>query len=474
MLRLDEVLAFAGDDDRAAFVTTRGSTSWREWGAAAVRWREHLRRGVRARPEVSRYTRLVRDACGIGPGAGRHRPARSARDDEWIRGDRSGAAPGWRRGSERARRSSRDVPRRRPQSGWTRRDHPLHLGKYRPAKPVTHRWESLTRPVRRNAEGVEERWLLTYRPNLYAGLQVLMHCLLNRATLVLPSPRRLGPRRGAALVRGRGHPCLGNPFRTVPGSSPWPDRRRSWSRTSARSRSAGRSPTKGCSTRFRGSSPPPGSSTSTPPARWAAASRSRMVAKGFPLIARGRKSRRGRTQDRRGRTLCSLGQRDVNRGERFGAAEALPARWATGDLVERVDDRVRFVGRRTEVINVGGNKVHPLAVEQVVRAVPCVADVRVYARKSSLAGFLIACEIVVEPGTEPESVRRDVQRHCAEQLASHQRPRFLEVVPAIHLSGAGKKIDGREESFAVAVSQRRAASHRRSPRSRARGGPSAD
>ena len=45
----------------------------------------------------------------------------------------------------------------------------------------------------------------------------------------------------------------------------------------------------------------------------------------------------------------------------------------TGDLVEIVGDRVVFRGRRSEVINVGGVKVHPLPVEERITALDSVA-----------------------------------------------------------------------------------------------------
>jgi acyl-CoA synthetase (AMP-forming)/AMP-acid ligase II len=113
---------------------------------------------------------------------------------------------------------------------------------------------------------------------------------------------------------------------------------------------------------------------------------------------------------------------------------------ATGDLVERDGDRCYFVGRRSELINVGGNKVHPLRVEQVVRAVAGVADARVFGKASSLVGQMVACQIVVESGVQPEAVRQEVLRSSNDRLAPHERPRFLEIVYQIELSRAGKTI----------------------------------
>jgi acyl-CoA synthetase (AMP-forming)/AMP-acid ligase II len=124
-----------------------------------------------------------------------------------------------------------------------------------------------------------------------------------------------------------------------------------------------------------------------------------------------------------------------------GGGGARESDWRpTGDQVERVGDRCYFVGRRSDHINVGGNKVQPLRVEQVIQAVPGVCDVRVFARRSSLVGEMVACEFITEPGFEPERVKQAVLKSCLEQLAVHERPRWVEPVSAIALSNAGKKI----------------------------------
>jgi acyl-CoA synthetase (AMP-forming)/AMP-acid ligase II len=110
----------------------------------------------------------------------------------------------------------------------------------------------------------------------------------------------------------------------------------------------------------------------------------------------------------------------------------------TGDLVELRDDRVYFVGRRSDLMNVGGNKVAPLEVERVIRELPEVADVRVYGRGSSIAGQLVVCDIVPAVGVSAEQVKQRVSEHCRQRLAAHARPRMIAVVNQIELTAAGK------------------------------------
>ncbi|MGE0446376.1 MAG: AMP-binding protein [Vicinamibacterales bacterium] len=118
----------------------------------------------------------------------------------------------------------------------------------------------------------------------------------------------------------------------------------------------------------------------------------------------------------------------------------------TGDMVTVEGDRVQFAGRRDEVLNVGGEKVSPLAVERRLRELPEVADVLVFGRRSSVVGHLLACEVVPAPGIDPDTVRVAIERQAQAQLAPAARPRFIEVVERITLSATGKAIRGAKEN----------------------------
>jgi acyl-coenzyme A synthetase/AMP-(fatty) acid ligase len=112
----------------------------------------------------------------------------------------------------------------------------------------------------------------------------------------------------------------------------------------------------------------------------------------------------------------------------------------TGDLVEVRGDRVVFVGRVEETINVGGAKVRPAEVEAILVTAEGVLAARVYGRASSLAGQLVAAELVAAPGADGEAVLRAARAVAKERLAPHMAPRFLEIVPALTLNESGKTV----------------------------------
>jgi acyl-coenzyme A synthetase/AMP-(fatty) acid ligase len=114
----------------------------------------------------------------------------------------------------------------------------------------------------------------------------------------------------------------------------------------------------------------------------------------------------------------------------------------TGDLVERKGNRFEFTGRRGDVIVVGGAKVYPKRVEELLRGVPGVADARVHGMPSAITGELVAAEIVVsEPLPEPstaDQVRAAALAVCRERLEPHAVPRVLDIVKKLITTPAGK------------------------------------
>lgn len=111
---------------------------------------------------------------------------------------------------------------------------------------------------------------------------------------------------------------------------------------------------------------------------------------------------------------------------------------STGDLVERQDGRVLFAGRLDGLVNVGGVKVSPEAVERRLLAVGGVADAAVSAVPSPITGHLLTATIVPAPGVDVEALRAALRAATAD-LPPAARPRALTFADHIPLSAAGKK-----------------------------------
>lgn len=114
----------------------------------------------------------------------------------------------------------------------------------------------------------------------------------------------------------------------------------------------------------------------------------------------------------------------------------------TGDLVELIDGRYHFRGRRGGIINVGGLKVYPEEVESVLNAHPQVRMSRVKSRRNPITGAIIVAEIVRSDtaGEDAQSLKEELLDACRRSLPAYKVPALISVVPAIELNAAGKVV----------------------------------
>jgi len=94
----------------------------------------------------------------------------------------------------------------------------------------------------------------------------------------------------------------------------------------------------------------------------------------------------------------------------------------TGDNVEVDGEYVRFLGRESEIINVGGEKVWPAEVESIIMEVENVADVRVHGVPHPIMGNVVAAEIVIENSEQLSELRGRIRAHCRKTLQSYKVP----------------------------------------------------
>jgi acyl-CoA synthetase (AMP-forming)/AMP-acid ligase II len=110
----------------------------------------------------------------------------------------------------------------------------------------------------------------------------------------------------------------------------------------------------------------------------------------------------------------------------------------TQDLVEVKDDRVLFIGRSTGVINVGGNKVYPEKIEQIILQCPDINQARVYAKKSTLMGELVVADITITQTDDPKLLKQQVLKLCKNQLQRFEIPTKINIVNEIIHDPSGK------------------------------------
>ncbi|MEE1953903.1 class I adenylate-forming enzyme family protein [Aeromonas sp. 75A] len=111
----------------------------------------------------------------------------------------------------------------------------------------------------------------------------------------------------------------------------------------------------------------------------------------------------------------------------------------TGDLVCIKGDRVLFLGRESGTINVGGNKVIPEEIENVLLTHPLISECRVFGKASSMMGMLVACDVVIiDPRLASSDLKKSIQEYTKKYLDSFKIPVLIKFVNEIEKNSVGK------------------------------------
>ena len=94
----------------------------------------------------------------------------------------------------------------------------------------------------------------------------------------------------------------------------------------------------------------------------------------------------------------------------------------TGDRVEVSGEFMKFLGRDSELINVGGRKVYPAEVEMVLLQHPKVADVIVFGEKNPITGAIVGAKVRLTSGEGGAAMRGALKKHCHASLDDFKVP----------------------------------------------------
>jgi len=108
----------------------------------------------------------------------------------------------------------------------------------------------------------------------------------------------------------------------------------------------------------------------------------------------------------------------------------------SNDLCEIKDDRVLFKGRSSEIIKVAGRKVNIASVENVLNSLDIVEDSLVYAKKNPITGYILAAEIKLR---ETSSSNIKILDNYIKKLNRYDRPATYKIVDKITLNNNMKK-----------------------------------
>lgn len=100
----------------------------------------------------------------------------------------------------------------------------------------------------------------------------------------------------------------------------------------------------------------------------------------------------------------------------------------TGDSVIVEGDYYRILGRESDIINVGGQKVYPAEVEKVLADLPGVIEAVVSGEEHLLLGQVVVATLQMNEEAPAAEIRKAVNEHCRGRLQPYMIPQKVRVI----------------------------------------------
>ncbi len=109
----------------------------------------------------------------------------------------------------------------------------------------------------------------------------------------------------------------------------------------------------------------------------------------------------------------------------------------TGDMARFDEDRyIYIIGRNSEMIKVGANRISPKEIEEVVTEIDGIEEVAAVGVDDEILGQVVKLVIVCKKGCEIE--KQAIQRYCRKNLAQYKIPRSIEFAHNLPKTASGK------------------------------------
>ncbi|RAX51426.1 AMP-dependent synthetase [Helicobacter sp. 16-1353] len=122
--------------------------------------------------------------------------------------------------------------------------------------------------------------------------------------------------------------------------------------------------------------------------------------------------------------------------------------FATGDLVKVVEKNgeefIEIIGRKKEMINIGGEKLLPQEVESVILELPFILECLVYGESNPITGQSVSAKIKLNPKCKESKLsnvdlKKIIREFCKDKMPRYKIPSKILKVDEIALSDRMKK-----------------------------------
>jgi len=114
--------------------------------------------------------------------------------------------------------------------------------------------------------------------------------------------------------------------------------------------------------------------------------------------------------------------------------------YCTGDRVETDGEWIRILGRDSDIINVGGEKVFPAEVEAIILELDYVEECLVYGEENPLLGNIVCAKVKSCNDSSKTETIKGIRKYCLSKLERYKAPVKIEISVQNLITERQKKI----------------------------------
>lgn len=113
----------------------------------------------------------------------------------------------------------------------------------------------------------------------------------------------------------------------------------------------------------------------------------------------------------------------------------------TGDMAKKDEDGfIYLVAREKEIIKVGGKRISPKEIEEVIVSIPEVVDCTIEGIYDEILSEAIKATVVLIDNTDEEKAKEKILTTCRNKLVMYKIPQIIEFKKKLDVNQAGKKV----------------------------------
>jgi len=98
----------------------------------------------------------------------------------------------------------------------------------------------------------------------------------------------------------------------------------------------------------------------------------------------------------------------------------------TGDIVDiDSDGYIKVISRKNNIINVGGLKVFPNEIEQIIYELDFIIEAMIYGKPNAIVGNIVCLKAIVDKGTDVKSAKKLIKSICNKRLDKYKVPQKI-------------------------------------------------